>query len=93
MPLTRRLPKRGFVNIFAKEYAIVNVGDLERLPEGTLVSAESLKELGMIKKIGDGLKILGRGEITKKLTVSAEKVSAAAKDKIEAAGGSVEVKA
>ena len=73
MPLTRRLPKRGFVNIFAKEYAIVNVGDLERLPEGTLVSAESLKELGMIKKIGDGLKILGRGEITKKLTVSAEK--------------------
>ena len=49
MPLTRRLPKRGFVNIFAKEYAIVNVGDLERLPEGTLVSAESLKELGMIK--------------------------------------------
>ena len=93
MPLTRRLPKRGFVNIFAKEYAIVNVGDLERLPEGTLVSAESLKELGMIKKIGDGLKILGRGEITKKLTVSAEKVSAAAKEKIEAAGGSVEVKA
>ena len=92
MPLTRRLPKRGFVNIFAKEYAIVNVGDLERLPEGTLVSAESLKELGMIKKIGDGLKILGRGEITKKLTVSAEKVSAAAKEKIEAAGGSVEVK-
>ena len=86
MPLTRRLPKRGFVNIFAKEYAIVNVGDLERLPEGTLVSAESLKELGMIKKIGDGLKILGRGEITKKLTVSAEKVSAAAKEKIEAAG-------
>ena len=93
MPLTRRLPKRGCVNIFAKEYAIVNVGDLERLPEGTLVSAESLKELGMIKKIGDGLKILGRGEITKKLTVSAEKVSAAAKEKIEAAGGSVEVKA
>ena len=93
MPLTRRLPKRGFVNIFAKEYAIVNVGDLERLPEGTLVSAESLTELGMIKKIGDGLKILGRGEITKKLTVSAEKVSAAAKEKIEAAGGSVEVKA
>ena len=93
MPLTRRLPKRGFVNIFAKEYAIVNVGDLERLPEGTLVSTESLKELGMIKKIGDGLKILGRGEITKKLTVSAEKVSAAAKEKIEAAGGSVEVKA
>ena len=93
MPLTRRLPKRGFVNIFAKEYAIVNVGDLERLPEGTLVSAESLKELGMIKKIGDGLKILGRGEITKKLTVSAEKVSAAAKEKIDAAGGSVEVKA
>ena len=93
MPLTRRLPKRGFVNIFAKEYAIVNVGYWERLPEGTLVSAESLKELGMIKKIGDGLKILGRGEITKKLTVSAEKVSAAAKEKIEAAGGSVEVKA
>ncbi|MDL2225175.1 50S ribosomal protein L15 [Eubacteriales bacterium OttesenSCG-928-M02] len=93
MPLTRRVPKRGFTNIFQKEYAIVNVGDLNDLAADTVVSAESLKEMGRIKKINDGLKILGRGEIGVKLTVECTKISAAAKEKIEAAGGRVEVKA
>ena len=93
MPLTRRVPKRGFTNIFQKQYAIVNVCDLNELPEGTVVSAESLKDMGKIKKIGDGLKILGRGEITTKISVECTKISASAKEKIEACGGSVEVKA
>jgi len=91
MPLTRRLPKRGFTNIFAKQYAIVNVCDLESLGDGFAVSAESLKEIGMIKKIGDGLKVLGDGELTKKLIVKAAKVTKGAREKILAAGGSVEV--
>ncbi len=91
MPLTRRLPKRGFTNIFSKQYAIVNVRDLEALEDGAVVTAESLKELGKIKKIGDGLKVLGDGELSKKLTVKAAKVSKCAVDKISAAGGSVEV--
>ena len=91
MPLTRRLPKRGFTNIFAKEYAVVNVEDLNKLADGTVVTAESLKEMGMISKINDGLKVLGRGELTKKLTVKAAKLSKTAQEKIAAAGGSVEV--
>ncbi len=91
MPLSRRLPKRGFTNIFAKEYAIVNVSMLEQLDNGTEVTVELLKEKGMIKKPLDGLKILGNGELTKKLTVKAAKVSASAKQNIEAAGGNVEV--
>lgn len=91
MPLTRRLPKRGFTNIFSKEYAIVNVGDLNGLEDGFAVTAESLKELGMIKKINDGLKVLGNGELTKKLDVKAVKVSKGAMEKIQAAGGSAEV--
>ena len=91
MPLTRRLPKRGFTNIFAKEYAVVNVEDLNKLADGTVVTAESLKEMGMISKINDGLKVLGRGELTKKLTVKAAKLSKTAQEKIADAGGSVEV--
>ncbi len=91
MPLTRRLPKRGFTNIFSKQYALINVCDLESLEDGTLVTAESLKELGKIKKIGDGLKVLGDGTLSKKLTVKAAKVSKSALEKISAAGGSVEV--
>lgn len=91
MPLTRRLPKRGFTNIFSKEYAIVNVGDLNNLEDGFEVTAESLKELGMIKKINDGLKVLGNGELDKKLNVKAVKVSKGAMDKIQAAGGNAEV--
>ncbi len=91
MPLTRRLPKRGFTNIFSKEYAIVNVKDLEQLENGMVVTAQSLKELGIIKKIGDGLKVLGHGELTKTLTIKAAKCSKTAQEKISAAGGSVEV--
>ena len=73
MPLARRLPKRGFTNIFSKTYVTINVGDLEVFEDGTVITAESLKELKFIKKISDGLKILGDGEITKKLTVKAVK--------------------
>lgn len=92
MPLQRRLPKRGFNNIFAKEYAIVNVAALdERFEDGATVDAQSLIECGLIKKTLDGIKVLGRGEISKALTVKADKISEAAKAKIEAAGGKVEV--
>ena len=92
MPLARRLPKRGFTNHFAKVYSIVNVERLESLDNGTEVTAALLKEKGIISKIEkNGLKILGRGELTKKLTVKANKVSAKAKEIIESAGGTVEV--
>lgn len=92
MPLVRRLPKRGFTNIFAKEYTVVNVGELEKLENGTTVTAELLKKQGIISKIEkDGLKVLGRGELTKKLDVKAAKFSETAKKAIEAAGGSAEV--
>lgn len=92
MPLARRLPKRGFTNHFAKVYTIVNVEVLDNLDSGTEVTAELLKEKGIISKIEkNGLKVLGRGELTKKLTVKASKVSAKAKEIIEDAGGTVEV--
>ena len=92
MPLTRRLPKRGFTNIFAKEYTIINVSDLDGLENGTVVTAEMLKKSGMISKIEkDGLKVLGGGELTKKLDVKAVKFSQSAQTAIKAAGGSVEV--
>ena len=92
MPLPRRLPKRGFTNIFAKEYTIINVSDLDWLEDGTVVTAESLKEAGLVKKIEkDGLKVLGGGELTKKLDVKAVKFSQSAQAAIKAAGGSVEV--
>ncbi|MHB1314925.1 MAG: 50S ribosomal protein L15 [Christensenellales bacterium] len=91
MPLTRRLPKRGFTNIFAKEYAVINVSDLEVFENGTVVTAQLLKDKNVIKKINDGVKVLGRGELSKKLEVSVAKVSKAAQEKIEAAGGKVEV--
>ena len=92
MPLARRLPKRGFTNIFAKEYTVVNVGELEKLENGTTVTAELLKKQGIISKIEkDGLKVLGRGELTKKLDVKAAKFSETAQKAIEAAGGTVEV--
>ena len=92
MPLTRRLPKRGFTNIYRKEYAAVNVSALECFENGATVNAEALIEAGLIKKTLDGVKILGGGELTKKLTVSVDKVTESAKEKIEAAGGKVEVK-
>ena len=92
MPLQRRLPKRGFNNIFATEYAIVNVSSLnDRFEDGATVDAQSLIECGLIKKTLDGVKVLGKGELTKALTVKVAAVSESAKAKIEAAGGTVEV--
>jgi large subunit ribosomal protein L15 len=90
MPLHRRLPKRGFTNIFRKEYAIVNIGTLERL-EGDQFTPESLRERGIIKKLKAGLKILGKGELTRKITVRAHVYSKSALEKIQKAGGSAEV--
>ncbi len=92
MPLYRRLPKRGFTNIFATEYAIVNLSALnDKFEDVTVVTPELLKETGLIKKLYDGVKILGDGELTKKLTVQATKFSKSASEKIEASGGKVEV--
>ena len=91
MPLYRRLPKRGFNNIFAKQYVTINVEDLERFENGTEVTPELLKETGVISKILDGVKVLGRGEVSKSLTVKAVKFSESAKEKIEKAGGKAEV--
>ena len=91
MPLARRLPKRGFTNIFGTTYAPVNVDVLNRFEDGTEVTTELLIETGVISKALDGVKILGNGEITKKLTVKAAAFSASAKQKIEAAGGKAEV--
>ena len=91
-PLHRRLPKRGFKNINKKVYAIVNVKTLEeKFEEGEVVTPESLLEKGIIKKINDGVKILGNGELTKPLTVKAHAFSKSAKEKIEKVGGKVEV--
>lgn len=92
MPLQRRVPKRGFNNIFRTEYAVVNVASLEeRFDANATVDAESLKACGLIKKELDGIKVLGNGEITKALTVKVCAISESAKAKIEAAGGKVEV--
>ena len=91
MPLQRRIPKRGFNNIFAKEVVAVNVGSLNRFEDGAQVTVEALKEAGILKKTGDALKILANGELTKKLTVKADAFSEAAKAKIEAVGGKAEV--
>ena len=91
MPITRRLPKRGFNNIFAKKYAIVNVDALNAFEDGTVVGIEELLAKKIVRKAEDGLRVLGSGEISKKLTVKANAFSEAAKAKIEAAGGKVEV--
>ena len=91
MPLYRRLPKRGFTNIFATEYSAINVDVLNRYEDGTVVTPELLKEVGVVKKLNDGVKILGDGELQKKLTVQASKFTKSAKEKIEAAGGKAEV--
>ena len=91
MPLTMRLPKRGFTNIFRKEYVAVNIDRLEMFEDGAVVTPVTLIEYGIIKNVQDGVKILGNGEITKKLTVQANKFSESAKQKIEAAGGKAEV--
>ncbi|NLJ64414.1 MAG: 50S ribosomal protein L15 [Christensenellaceae bacterium] len=87
MPLIRRVPKSGFVNIFSKEYATVNVKELESFDNGSLINFDVLKKAGIIKKGKDGLKVLGDGELTKKLTVEAVKFTNTAKEKIEQAGG------
>ena len=91
MPLFRRLPKRGFKNIFAKKYVEVNVADLNKLAAGTEVTAEVLRAEGIISKVCDGIVVLGRGELDKALTVKAARISESAKQKIEAAGGKAEV--
>ena len=91
MPIYRRLPKRGFTNIFANKYVEINVSDLNKFEDGTVVDANLLKETGVISKILDGVVVLGRGELTKKVTVKAARVTAGAAKKIENAGGKVEV--
>lgn len=91
MPLFRRLPKRGFKNRNGKVYTEVTLTMLENLENGTEVTAESLKEMGIIKKVNDGIVILGNGELTKKLTIKASRVTKNAEAKINAAGGKVEV--
>jgi len=91
IPLYRKLPKRGFKNMFAKSYVIVNVEDLNRFDDGAVVDTEALLACKLIRKVNDGVKVLGNGEITKKITVKAAVFSAVAKEKIEAAGGKTEV--
>ena len=91
MPLARRLPKRGFYNPFAKQYAVINVCDLERFEAGAVVDFAALKNAGLAKKEYDGVKVLGNGELSKNVTVKASKFTETARKKIEAAGGKAEV--
>ena len=91
MPLYRRLPKRGFKNVFAKEYAEVNVSSLNRFEDGAVIDPVALIEEGILKNVFDGVRILGNGELTKKLTVKANGFTKSAEEKIKAAGGEVEV--
>ncbi len=91
MPLYRRLPKRGFTNIFAKQWVVFNVAQLNRFEDGSVVSPETLLEQKIVKKFNDGLRILGEGKLERKLTVRAHHFSESARAKIEAAGGAVEV--
>ena len=91
MPLYRRLPKRGFNNIWGTEYTIVNVEDLNKFEAGTVVTQEVLEEAGIVKQVKDGIKVLGQGTINIAVTVKADKFSKSAVEKIEAAGGKAEV--
>lgn len=91
MPLYRRLPKRGFTNIWGTEYTIVNVEDLNKFEAGTVVDRALLEEAGVVKQVKDGIKVLGQGELKVALTVKADKFSGSAVQKIEAAGGKAEV--
>jgi large subunit ribosomal protein L15 len=91
MPLQRRIPKRGFTNIFKKQYSIINVSDLERFTAGSQVGPKELMQTGLVKKVGDGIKLLADGDLTHPFTVQVHKASAAAVSKVEAAGGRVEL--
>ncbi len=91
MPIYRRLPKRGFTNIFKKEWTIVNLEDLNKFEDGTVITPELLTEEGVVKKVKYGLKVLGNGKLEKKLTIKAHKFSKSAIEKIETAGGKAEV--
>ncbi len=91
MPLYRRLPKRGFTNIWGTEYSIINVSDLNKFEAGTVVTPELLKEAGLLKQVKDGVKVLGEGNLEKNITVQAHKFSKTAIEKIESAGGKAEV--
>ncbi len=91
MPLYRRTPKRGFTNIWGKEYSELNVDDLNRFEAGTVVTLELLKETGLVKQVKDGVKILGDGKLEKNITVQAQKFTKSAIEKIESAGGKAEV--
>ena len=91
MKLVRRIPKRGFTNIYAKEYATINLSALEAFEDGAVVDAQALKTAGIVKNAKDGIKVLGNGELTKKLTVKAAKFSKSAAEKIEGNGGKAEV--
>ena len=91
MKLVRRIPKRGFTNIYAKEYATINLSALEAFEDGAVVDAQALKNAGIVKNAKDGIKVLGNGELTKKLTVKAAKFSKSAAEKIEGNGGKAEV--
>jgi large subunit ribosomal protein L15 len=90
MPLSRRLPKRGFTNIFKKRYALIKLTDLSRFEKGSVVDPEVLKECGLVKKIYDGIKILGNGEIDRPIVLKVHKWTQSANDKITAAGGKIE---
>jgi large subunit ribosomal protein L15 len=91
MPLQRRIPKRGFTNIFKKTYTIINLRDLEQFAAGSEIGPEQLRQTGLVKKVRDGIKLLAQGDIAKALTVRVHEASLAAKSKIEAAGGRVEL--
>ena len=91
MPLYRRLPKRGFTNIWGTEYTIINVEELNRFEAGTVITQEVLEEAGLVKQVKDGIKVLGQGTINVAVTVKADKFSKTAVEKIEAAGGKAEV--
>ena len=91
MPLQRRLPKRGFNNIFATVYTTVKISDLDKFEAGSVVDVEALKKMGLVKKVNDGVKVLGNGELSKALTVQLAAFTASAKEKIEKAGGKAEV--
>ena len=90
MPLMRRIPKSGFKNVFRKEYAIVNVGSLEQFDDGATVTIETLRSAGLVNNLRDGVKVLGTGELTKKLTVQVNRFTGSAREKIEQAGGKAE---